>query len=354
MFDFIKNRFTNRSQLNKDLDELKTTLKEKEDDIVGFEETIRIIESNHAAEVTELKRKSLEQQKQHVNTITELQKTYSESITEVREEQKKPIGKKPAENYEFTEEQIGKKVEKRIKDSYIMNENQIRKFILPDLEKIDDKPLPEILPYFNNTTNSFVSWQNKKQFYIMIDTSAIFTQANNDRSFDDNPLKKLLNQIHSNNNLIPIITKELRKEYIDVTNDFLNQPTSNTGPNWVEKFPVPALYEFVKSCYFEPTNTNYTNQHKLHFNSFEIQLTAKQKDELDKSDGGEWDRKHAAKALALNALLISEDSGLLQLNSINNDLINLKCYPLLSISKRGNIKNYNRPISEFLVNNKII
>ena len=341
MFDFIKNIFPNGK--TKSRDEISLIERDQEEEKSRYELIIEKLNADHALE---LKNKESE----HKTQIDELNKSWQDYVTNSQSDGINSL-KKPSQTSQSqpTNKKILKERAKDFRRTLEVNDKIVH-FTLEMIKTKKEKPLPTQPPYFNKVTNSFVNWETNKIFnYIIIDTSVFFQPTGYKE------LKKLLNRIKSNNNkLKPIITQELQKEYLDITQGFRAKRLSNSSNDWLETFPVIEFFEYIENCHFEPTNTNYTNQHQLHMNSFKTQLTRIQKDELDKSDGGDWDRIHAAKALALNALFISEDSGLLQLNSDNNNSINLKCYPLLDKQKRGNIKNYNRPINEFLINNKII
>lgn len=327
MFNFIKNLFFGKNEEleNKgpkepkiqqiDIDHLESDLREKDDKIRERDKTILLLEEQIILQESKIKYQQATIQEQRDEFISSRKKITKNPDTKENERKN-------------TREKETIKKENRLLHEW---EQTLRNIILPNL-----KNLPNARPFPENSYNKIDHWYNDGKKYIMIDASAIFFLANDDSDFDIEKLKKMLNQITSSSIFTPIMTEELVAEWKNVIKKFL--PKKNT---WLEKFPVPAINTYIQRCYFEPSNQKYTTKWKKWVEDFNIQLSEKEKAKLAETEGEEFDIIHAAKALSLGALFVTEDSGLLRLK--NNPSFHLKSHPLYT-----EVNNYNIPINELI------
>ena len=323
--------------------------------------TFRNQNQEQKREIIKLQEEISKLEQDNENKLIQQSKEFGNLIQKIKEEQTIEKHSNSSEQIKRWEEIASSKVKEaqHCKGEIKKNRDVIRKLridiinssIIPMLANIQNKQLPEETRYGYNSTSKSFNINTSKNTYIILDTNVFFPPKKPINNFTDEHLINLLNRIQNNQkSLIPIITKEIRKELKKKTIEFADNlndvNTSEEEQIWLDIYPAIRIKQFLINCFYEPSqNQKFQLSTEEHLKTIKRPgiLGENEIKELDKTDGGEFDRNHAAKTKALDAILVSEDGGLLSLR--NNSNIKLNTYPLY---QKDVMKNYNKPINDIL------
>ena len=343
----IKEIFTKK---NREIKKLREEIQSKEDALQDYYQIIETFDKEREidSKLYTDKREKLYQDQQSKYEIELLAKDEQIEILESKIKYHENMNEPQHQNKEsFSTQSIPRKTEsqttinklhqdlKKYREKVTKTQTHIMESdLLPELEKKQEK-----LSYPINS--------RLKQQHIILDTNILLrpTDLNQDE-VTRNPtnLLKLLNQIN-NNSFTPIIYFALNTEYKKFFKQLLTE-IKNGKTNWLEDYPViPLVFYLQKSREAPQDDDNYNNNFRINQKKFRNALTPEEGKELAESGRGnkQYDIIHAVTAITTDAILVTEDHGLLRLK--NNPEINLKAYPLTSQEVSN---NFNVPILNYL------